>query len=492
MPVSASAAFYVLRRWDVWLPAAALGGLIYGFSPYMVAEGLEHPVLVFAPWLPLIALVLSRIVASCQSAFTLGLKLGLLLIAQFFCEPEILTMVVIVAGVALILTVLLDPVRARKKMLKRLVGSVGVTAGLAALFLAYPIWMIFAGPQHYTGPPWGLSNPYFNNLSAFIAPGPLERVSFGLRGLGRHIWFGLAWDADGYIGVPVLFILCALGWWSRRRFRTQVALLCLLTSFVLSLGPHLWVGGHRTSVPLPFLLLSHISLVNDILPARFSLLTAASGAAVIAFGLDDWRRVPRTAVAGFELSRRAQRRALARMRTRAGLMASVVFLAVVVSQMPRWPYSTQNVSPLPTGIRQAIPSGDPVALTYPYAEQLTPAAMGWQLTDGFDFRILGGYGEHPEIIDTFYVLPARMHPALLQRFLANQEGLQVYGPEPVLDQTLVASTRATLKDYSVRLVIIDGSAPGSSPVMKLFLAALGPPLDRSKGFAVWASAKGPL
>ena len=36
MPVSASAAFVVLRKWQVWLPAAALGGLIYGFSPYMV------------------------------------------------------------------------------------------------------------------------------------------------------------------------------------------------------------------------------------------------------------------------------------------------------------------------------------------------------------------------------------------------------------------------------------------------------------------------
>ena len=34
MPVSASAAFVVLRKWQVWLPAAALGGLsIYGFSP---------------------------------------------------------------------------------------------------------------------------------------------------------------------------------------------------------------------------------------------------------------------------------------------------------------------------------------------------------------------------------------------------------------------------------------------------------------------------
>jgi hypothetical protein len=30
MPLSAASAFFVLRKWNVWLPAAAIGGLIYG------------------------------------------------------------------------------------------------------------------------------------------------------------------------------------------------------------------------------------------------------------------------------------------------------------------------------------------------------------------------------------------------------------------------------------------------------------------------------
>ena len=45
MPASATAAFVVLRKWRVWLPAAALGGLIYGFSPYAVGQALGHVVL---------------------------------------------------------------------------------------------------------------------------------------------------------------------------------------------------------------------------------------------------------------------------------------------------------------------------------------------------------------------------------------------------------------------------------------------------------------
>lgn len=50
MPVSATAAFIVLRKWRVWAPAAALGGLIYGFTPYAVGQGLGHLVLIFVPF----------------------------------------------------------------------------------------------------------------------------------------------------------------------------------------------------------------------------------------------------------------------------------------------------------------------------------------------------------------------------------------------------------------------------------------------------------
>jgi hypothetical protein len=118
--------------------------------------------------------------------------------------------------------------------------------------------------------------------------------------------------------------------------------------------------------------------------------------------------------------------------------------------------------------------------------------MSWQLTDGFRFRLLGGYAEHPDVIDTFYVFPARMHPGALQRFLANQEGFTLYGPATALDQSLVDSTRATLAAYDVRLVIVDRATHGSAPAMRLFTAALGPPQRVSGNFALWASHSSPL
>ena len=43
-----------VRRWRIWGPAAALGGLVYGFSPYMVGQATGHPVLLFLPLPPFI------------------------------------------------------------------------------------------------------------------------------------------------------------------------------------------------------------------------------------------------------------------------------------------------------------------------------------------------------------------------------------------------------------------------------------------------------
>lgn len=492
MPASATAAFSVLRRWEVWWPAAALGGFLYGFSPYMVGQGLGHLVLVFAPWPPLIALVLSRIVERRGSPVRLGIVLGLLVVAQFLTEPEVLTMVVLVAVVALAAVMAGHPAGPRE-VARRLALPAAVGVGLAAALLAYPLWMIVAGPQHYTGAAQGTSNPYVNDVFSFVAPGPLQHVSFGLARLGREVVAGNAFETGGYLGIPVLAVAGFLTWRSRHRGRTRLALLCLVTSAVLSLGPHLAVAGQRTSVPLPFWVLTRLPLVDNLLPVRFSLVTAGCLAALVAFGLDDLRRPPVPAADGLDApGRRAERRALARGRTRAGLAALCVLAAVAATWLPHWPYRAQPVATLPAAVRRAVPPGDPVTLTYPYAQQYAATALSWQLTDGLRFRLLGGYGEHPERLDGYYVFPARMHPDGLQRFLADHEGFAAYGPAPELDPALVASTRATLAAYDVRLVIVDRATPGSGPVLQLLTDALGPPLTTSGTVAVWASRRAPL
>ena len=97
-------------------------------------------------------------------------------------------------------------------------------------------------------------------------------------------------EVGGYIGVPVLILAGVLVWLSRRSPRMQLTVVLLLGAVLLSLGPYLAVDGHLSDIPLPFLLVEHLPLLDNILPSRISFEVEAFLAAMLAFGLDDVRR----------------------------------------------------------------------------------------------------------------------------------------------------------------------------------------------------------
>ncbi len=489
MPLSAAAAFIVLRAWQVWIPAAALGGLMYGFSPYMVGQATGHVDLIFVPVPPLIAWTVWCMVQRRGSARRLGIQLGLLMVGQYLISPEILAIVCIFTLVALLLVT----IRARGNLValvRTLARPTGVAFAVVVVLLAYPVWMMVAGPQHFTGQTWPTANPFHNDVLSAVAPGPLQRVSMGLRSVGtRLVGASNATEAGGYIGIPVLVLAGFLAWRSRRRPRTQLTVALLFVALVCSLGPRLSIDGHLSGIPLPFALLDHIPLLDNILPSRISVATDAFVAAVVAFGIDDLYRAPA------RHRHSATRTGNARIR-RGVVLVTITLVVLVATQLPQWPqhgtYAKVPVDTLPTSLRTAVPAGDPVAITYPYATAFSTEPMLWQVEDGFGFRLLGGYAYHPGPNGHPTLSPARMDPPELQEFLAGQGDVPGYGPAEPLSPELVAATRRTLTDYDVRLVIVDRSAAGSGPVMELFTGALGPPTSSSGALSWWTNRHAPL
>lgn len=478
MPLSATAAYVVLLKWKVWWPAAALGGLMYGFSPYMVGQATGHVNLVFVPLPPFIALTVASILAGRGDRRRLGVQLGLLVVAQFLISPEVLASVAIftVAGMAIVV------IRGRVHPLP-LAAPVGIAGVVAVVLLAYPVWMMLAGPQHFTGNTWPIENPFHNDLLSFVAPGSLQRVSLGLRSLGLRL-DGLSnpTEAGGYIGIPVLLVAGFLGWRSRRSHRTQLAAALLLLAVVLSFGPRLAVDGKVTGVPLPFAVLDRLPLVDDLLPSRINLEVGALLAAIVAFGIDDLHR-PRT-----HHRHRVSRESPTR-RFWSLVPAAVVLAVVVATQLPVWPpegpYVAVPAEGLPPTIRAAIPDGDPLAITYPYASAFDTTAMLWQVDDDFGFRLLGGYAYRRGPGGRPSLAPGTMDPPGLQQFLTEQGKVPGYGPPPALGPALTSVTRRTLADYRVGLVIVDRTAVGSGPVVALFESVLGPPDVTSGQFCLW-------
>lgn len=480
MPVSATAAFIVLRLWRVWLPAAALGGLAYGFAPFAVGQSLAHPFLVFTPFPPFIAYAVVSIVQRRGSTVRLGIVTGLLLAGQYLCSQEIFTTVVLLVGWGLLLAALRRPRRVGRTL--RNCWRPSAIAGVVMLaVLAFPVWMLQFGPERYKGTAQRQVNPFHNDLLSFVVPGPLQRVGLGLRST-LPVTSNPS-EIGGYAGIGVLALAAVFVWRSRRSQRMQLAVGVLAGAALLSLGPRLQVHGHLTSVPLPFALLDHVPLVQNLLPSRFSFEVGACLAAILAFGLDDARR--RAPVASGR-------------RVRAGTVWFLVTVIILVgSQLPRWPYGTQPVQALPTAIRTAMPAGEPVAMTYPSATSVTTQPMVWQAEDSFGFRLIGGFAGHPGPDGTKTPEPNPMQPPDLMDFLETEQSHYLpypyYAPPlaPV-SAGLVAATAPILRANHVRVVLVDRAAPGSARVMELFTMALGPPTTTAGDFAMWASRKGPL
>lgn len=477
MPVSATAAFLVLRHWRIWWPAAAIAGLIYGFSPFAIGQGLGHVVFVFVPWPPIIMTFGARILLRIGSAMKNALWLGLLLAIQFLSEPEIFVILVLVSLGLLVCIVIVK--RATVLSEAKAILPAGLLAlGVMSALLAYPVWMELFGPQHYVGTAQPIINPYYNDLLSFIHPGPLQRISLGFRSLAVPL--SNASEAGSFIGWPLLAISAFFVWRSRTSRRMQAATAFTLGAALLSLGRDLAVDGHLTRIHLPFGVLVHLPLLGNILPSRFSLGMFLGLSAVVAFGMDDLRR------------NAAPLQTREKLEIRSLTVAGVTLLALVISQFPQWPYPNQTARNLPEPIRAAIPRGNPTAITYPYASPNFPEPQLWQIQQNFSFTLVGGYAEHPDVHDRSIGVPNPMKPPGLDLFLEGQEGYNPYLPPVPLTQSLVNLTQRTLQLNDIRLIIVDRSAPRSGPVMALFTRALGPPEVSTGRFALWASDRGAL
>jgi len=482
MPLSAASAYAVLRRWNIWAPAAALGGLAYGFSPYMVNEGSQHLNLVFVPLPPLIVATLVKLLNRPHHPLRWGAALGGLTTAQYFISSEILTITAVVSIVGLLMAgaywAETHPNDFRAAIGPALRGAV-VAAAVAATLLSYPIWYAFAGPHHYTGPPWPDTANYNAHLSSFVAPTPRQLVHPALGATGARL-YAASFLLDGaYLGWAVLAVVAVLLWSRRRSARIRLTAALGAFSALMSFGSYTYVNGR--SVTLPFRYLSKLPTLSDILPVRFSFATTACVAALLAFALDTLRR---STVRGPKPAGGTKAGGW-----RANVALAVVCLVVGVTWLPAWPFPSQSVETLPLAVTRALPAGNPLVLAYPYPLTADDMAMLWQAEADFPFRLFGVYAMVPQLDGRPAAQSPLLYPPAVQEYLAAEEvGSISYYPavSPLVNE--VAQTRDFVVRQHVGAVLVSLSAPNATTVARTFSAALGPPKLTSGGFELWVTA----
>ena len=492
--ISASSMCLVLRRWTAWWPAAFVGGLLYGFSAYTTywEGGGGYLFLIFVPLPPLVLLFLHEILARQRwRPVVAGVLLGLTCVVQYFISTEVLASTVTISAIAIVVLILWN----RHDLIDRwrYAATALVTGlGVAAVLLAAPVGFTLAGPQHINGvpsPPSKLALIRGDLLSSIVPTGQWLRPGHGASGATFRYAGAL------YLGVPLVIALVAFAIFLRRRRVILFFGAMALIVFVLSLGPRLYIDGHRTPIRLPFTLLEHLPVLQGLLSERLALDTALFSAAMFAVGIDELRLRLMNGASSSRLSP-------VRMRQGAVVAAVIISVAVIVPLIPaRSVPTTPTTSPtVPSFFTStavtAIPPGS-VVLAYPYPDG---DSTGWisifhpgqsilldQAIAGMRFKVIGGYGWFPSPTGHSGTTdPAVLPPQSVQTlFDVAFTGRETPAQTALLSKAdLTSDLRQFLRRYGVQAVIVLDQGGRQSLVINHLTTALGPPVS-SGGVTVW-------
>ena len=442
-----------VRRFTArWVPAA-VGGLLYGFSPYMVAQALRHPHLDITVYPPL-ALIIGHelLVRRRRSPLLLGALLGVASAAQLLTGEELLALTVLMVAIVLATLALL---RSREvgSALRRAGPAAAAAAASFAVLAAYPLDVQLFGPQRVTGRFWVL-DIYKAGPREFVQPSALQWIA----PFGRLGWV----DTSVYIGVPLILLTVGTVVWLRRRAIVRVAAVALVAAVVLALGDRVQVGG--VAVPMPWALVEHLPLVADALPIRMMLFGFLALAVLVGVFLD----------AGLGLGD-------ARLRVGAALAA----LVALVPLIPSLPYPAS---------RFAIPAfftdGQAAGLSQAGSVLLTPYAVVdsgvepllWQAVSAMSFRTEQGLAFVPTVPPS-----SRPHWGAPQDALGTELTILGSGARLAPASLTAAQRQAYLVDlraYDVQSVVV-GPSPGEGQVARFMSELLGRPGVSTGGVVVW-------
>jgi hypothetical protein len=478
----------LLLRWCHWTPAAFIGGLLYGFSPYLLFTLTNsHLMLGMAPIPPLIVLCMDEIfVRQSWKPLWAGVALGVVISVQFFIGTETLAIVFVMSGIGVIVlgiygVFVVDNLRRRARSVIVALGSTIVTTGVV---LSYPTWYAFAGPAHLSGDIWGPQNvdPFGGtSLASFWLPAAPSAINTALdRQFGGY---QSPTFSGQYIGIGVLVVVVlGLVLWRKDR-RLQFFALLGLISLALSLGL-------KDNAWTPWRLFVHLPELENVIPMRFVIVTYLCAAVITGLVVDHAHRT--TARWHSSTTRGDGQRPLSGrlLPSLAGAaVGAIALLPILIFLTGSVPLTTREVA-IPDWFRTAathLPA-KAVLLIFP-AAYAVESSESWQLAAGMGFAMVneGGPG------------------GILSRAGPERSGQAVlasisywFGPPPRIMPGDVLAVRDALHKWGVTIVVLPDQVglpeyddvPSVPTVAAVMTAATGEVPIRMDNAWVWPDATG--
>lgn len=271
-PVGAAFTAYLLclRVSGRGLPAM-VGGYLFGFSSYEMAEELGTLDLSVTLLVPLMLLLVLKRLDNELSRFAFVVWGALLLACQFLIGMEIAATSLLFGGIAWALALLYMP--ERRLVLHRFVVD-ALAAGLVVGVVVSPFLISMARHPLFVNHPAHWPYYYAIDLASLVLPTPMTMLGSGaLAGLPQHLG-GVTQESCGYIGLPLLAMAWSFARESVQTAKGRLMFVCFLLFVLLSFGPRLWVLGHFTLVVMPWVLFVHLPLLGAALPTRFAMFSA--------------------------------------------------------------------------------------------------------------------------------------------------------------------------------------------------------------------------
>jgi len=454
-------AYLALRRFTRGHIGPFVGGALYGFSPYLLSQALQHAHLSLIAVPPLLLIMFDEVVVrQRRPPVRMGILLGLLAVAQVLIAEELLAMAGLAGGIALVLLVVMRP----RQVLSRLpyLIKAAIAAGVTfAVLAAGPLAVQFLGAERLVGaihPP----NLYVTDLLNFVVPTSVQAIDPPAAQQIVATFTGFEHEDNAYLGAPLLILLCFIAFRLRRSIPMWIGLIVGLGIAVLSLGPSLHVGGKVTAIMLPWSWLARLPLMENILPSRLTLYMYLCAALLLALFLDAFLEGKHAAWA-----------------TAAALAAAAVALLPLYPLQPYPSWSRTTVPPIFTNWQQSGIADGSVVLMAPLTRDGGGAdIMLWQAETGDAFRMPNGYMLVPDANGT------ALYDTAADTVMTAMDIVQEKGSSIILDAPTRQAIQGDLRFRHVDAVIV-GPMKYYDQMVAFFTDLFGAAPEEVGGVAIW-------
>lgn len=353
---------YITKNWL----ASLFGSYFFGFSSYELGQLFGHLNLDFICLVPLVVLICIRRVRGDMPRFAFIAALAACMLAQLGLSTEILAALCLFGSGTWVIFFCCADKDGRQKMLQMAI-DVAIAAPITLLLASPFLYYIIKGlsqvppaindPRDYVTDPRNLLIP---TLTIWLNSPYFQNIAQQFSGNGS--------EQGGYLGLPLLLLVTIFFVSQIRRVYVWPLLLAILLAAMCSFGPSLQMGPHVSHLPLPWRLVMHVPVYNQLLPSRFSMFVALGIAIAAALALATARGWLRWLSYGLAI-------------------AACITLLPARNILPwtAWPSSSFLT---PENI-QAKLGKMPNVLILPFAD--AGPGMAWQLNAQMSFRQAGGH-----------------------------------------------------------------------------------------------------